>query len=111
GAAACEAALRAELGAVVRVTRSLPPFVEVTDPQASKGRSLRRLCERLRVDPARGIAIGDAPNDIDMFDAAGFAVVVRGGREAVLAHADAVCAPPDQGGVADVLETLGLTGR
>ena len=110
GATACETALRAELGTGVRVTRSLPPFVEMTDPQASKGRSLRRLCERLRVDPGRGVAVGDAPNDIDMFDAVGFAVAVRGGREEVLAHADAVCAPPEEGGVADVLESLGLAG-
>ena len=109
GAAACEDALRTALGAAARVTRSLPPFVEVTDPQASKGRAVRRLCERLGLDPSRGIAVGDAPNDIDMFETVGFAVAVRGGRDDVLRSADAVCAPPEEAGVADVLETLGLT--
>ena len=94
-----------------RATRSLPPFVEVTDPRASKGRALRGLCERLGLDPSRGVAVGDAPNDVDMFQAAGFAVAVRGGREEVVRSADAVCEPPEQAGVADVLETLVLAGR
>ena len=40
--------------------------------------------------------------------AAGYAVAVSSSRPEVLAAADAVCAPPEQAGVADVLEALGL---
>lgn len=109
GATACEDSMRAALGTAVRVTRSLPPFVEVTDPMASKGRAVRLLCERLGLDPGRGVGVGDAPNDVDMFESVGFAVAVRGGRDAVLRSADAVCAPPEEAGVADVLDSLGLT--
>jgi Cof subfamily protein (haloacid dehalogenase superfamily) len=108
GAAACEDAMRRELGDQARVTRSLPPFVEVTSPVASKGRALRRLCEHLGVAMADVAAVGDAPNDSDMLEAAGYAVAVQGAREDVVRHADALCAPPDRAGVADVLVALGL---
>jgi Cof subfamily protein (haloacid dehalogenase superfamily) len=104
----CEAAMRQGLSGAARVTRSLPEFVEVTNPVASKGRALRRLCERLGVDLAAVVAVGDAPNDADMLDAAGFAVAVEGAPESLLRRADARCAPPGEGGVGDVLEALGL---
>jgi len=45
-----------------------------------------------------------------MLAAAGYAVAVRGAPDSLLANADAVCAPPAEAGVADVLERLGLTG-
>lgn len=105
-AARCEAALREGLGTSARVTRSLPPFVEVTNPVASKGRAVRRLCADLGIDFADSVAVGDAPNDADMLDIAGYAVAVEGAPEDVLARADALCAPPEQCGVADVLEML-----
>jgi Cof subfamily protein (haloacid dehalogenase superfamily) len=106
----CEATLRERLGASAHVTRSLPPFVEVTNPVASKGRALQRLCARLGVELDAVLAIGDAPNDTDMLAAAGFAVAVQGAAPEVLAAADAVCAPPEHAGVADVLDALGLAG-
>jgi len=106
----CEDTLSQALGDAARVTRSLPPFVEVTDPLASKGRALRRLCDMQGIDIADTIAVGDAPNDADMLAAAGYAVAVEGSLPEVLAHTDAVCAPPESAGVADVLEALRLTG-
>jgi Cof subfamily protein (haloacid dehalogenase superfamily) len=106
----CEAAMRDGLGEAARVTRSLPQFVEVTNPVASKGKALARLCAHLGVRLEDSVAVGDAPNDADMLAAAGFAVAVRGAAEELLQHADAVCAPPREAGVADVLERLGLTG-
>jgi len=104
----CEDALRAALGDGARVVRSQPEFVEVTSPRAGKGRGLRVVCEQLRVRLDEVVAVGDAPNDVDMLEAAGFAVSVRTSRPAVVEAADAVCAPPEQAGVADVLEALGL---
>ena len=106
----CEAVMREGLGEVARVTRSLPEFVEVTNPVASKGKALARLCKHMGVRLDQAVAVGDAPNDADMLAAAGYAVAVRGAPDSLLANADAVCAPPAEAGVADVLERLGLTG-
>jgi Cof subfamily protein (haloacid dehalogenase superfamily) len=106
----CESAMRRGLGDVARVTRSLPEFVEVTNPVASKGKALTRLSAHLGLRLDQAVAVGDAPNDADMLAAAGYAVAVRGAPNSLLQHADAVCAPPAEAGVADVLERLGLTG-
>jgi Cof subfamily protein (haloacid dehalogenase superfamily) len=106
----CEERMRAAMGADARVTRSLPPFVEVTNPRASKGNALRRLGELLGVRLDDAVAVGDAPNDADMLAAAGYAVAVEGAPEELLRVADAVCPPPAEAGVALVLERLGLTG-
>jgi hydroxymethylpyrimidine pyrophosphatase-like HAD family hydrolase len=105
----CQRLLTDELGASARVIRSLPPFVEITNPIAAKGRAVSRICDRLGITMAEVVAIGDAPNDIDLLAAAGFAVAVDGSRPEVLAVADALCLPPTQAGVADVLRELGLT--
>lgn len=108
GAARCEAAMREGLGGDALVTRSLPQFVEITNPAASKGRALGRLCAHLGVELAEVVAVGDAPNDSDMLRVAGFSVAVEGAPDPLLAHADAVCAPAADAGVADVLVSLGL---
>lgn len=104
----CEVAMREGLSGAARVTRSRPEYVEITNPVASKGRALRRLCDRLGVDLATVVAVGDAPNDADMLDVSGFAVAVEGAPESLLRRADARCAPPEESGVGDVLEALGL---
>jgi Cof subfamily protein (haloacid dehalogenase superfamily) len=106
----CEETLRAGLGGLARVTRSLPQFVEVTNPVASKGKALARLCTHLGVSLSDAVAVGDAHNDEDMLEAVGYAVAVEGAPESLLRVADAVCPKPAAAGVAQVLERLGLTG-
>ncbi|HEX3604454.1 MAG TPA: HAD hydrolase family protein [Candidatus Dormibacteraeota bacterium] len=109
GAARCEAAMREGLAGAGLVTRSLPQFVEITNPVASKGRALTRLCDRLGIPLGAVVAVGDAPNDSDMLRVAGYSVAVDGAPDRLLVNADATCAPADQAGVADVLVALGLT--
>jgi hydroxymethylpyrimidine pyrophosphatase-like HAD family hydrolase len=107
----CHDVLAAEVAGRARVTTSRPEFIEIVSPQASKARACEVVCKRLGITMADTVAIGDGPNDVEMLDAAGFAVVVSSARADVIAHADATCAPPDEAGVADVLEALGLSRR
>jgi Cof subfamily protein (haloacid dehalogenase superfamily) len=104
----CEAAMHSALDEVARVTRSLPQFVEITNPVASKGKALARLCAHLGLRLEDAVAVGDAPNDGDMLSSAGYAVAVSTAPPPVLQLVDAICAPPREAGVADVLERLGL---
>jgi Cof subfamily protein (haloacid dehalogenase superfamily) len=97
-----------ELVGIARVTRSNPEFVEILDPDVSKAAACEIVCARFGCTLADAVAIGDAPNDVEMLDAAGFAVSVATSRPEVLAAADATCVPPQDGGVADVIEALGL---
>ncbi len=107
-AQSCQDELTLLLGQSARVTRSLPEFVEVTDPGATKSAALRRLCEHLSVNPRHSVAVGDAPNDADMIAAAGLGVAVATAPPEVLSLAGAVCPGPGDAGVAVVLEMLGL---
>ncbi len=107
---ACIAALSNGLGDSGRVTRSLEWFVEVVSPRINKALAIEMVCASLGLSLQNAVAVGDAPNDIEMLTAAGCGVAVRSARPEVLAAADATCAGPDEAGVADVLEHLGLTG-
>jgi Cof subfamily protein (haloacid dehalogenase superfamily) len=103
------ALLTRALSATARVTRSNPEFVEILDPAVSKAAACEIVCERIGCTLADAVAIGDAPNDVELLDAAGFAVAIVTSRREVLAAADATCARPEDAGVADALETLRLT--
>ena len=102
----CRTLLELTLGEEATVTRSLPQFVEVTNPKGTKALAVERLRAHLGIEGAV-IAVGDAPNDAGLLDAADLGVAVRGDAE-LLPHAQVTCALPQEAGVADVLEALGL---
>jgi Cof subfamily protein (haloacid dehalogenase superfamily) len=107
---ACIAAMRAEFGERARVTRSMEEFAEMSPPLVDKASATELVCRRAGLSLADAVAVGDAPNDVEMLEAAGCGVAVRHARAEVLAASDATCAPPDEAGVADVLEHFGLIG-
>ena len=104
----CRDLMTATLGPRARVTPSYPQFIEIASPRAGKGPAVRRLAADLGVELSRTVAIGDAPNDVDMLETVGFGVAVEGALEEVLRGAACTCPPPEEGGVADVLIALGL---
>jgi Cof subfamily protein (haloacid dehalogenase superfamily) len=87
-----------------RVTFSLPEFLEVVEASVSKAAALQFICELEGVDPARVIAAGDAPNDVEMLRFAGLAVVPTSAFPEALAEADETIPPPDQDGMAALVE-------
>lgn len=106
---ACMATMRSELGDAARVTGSMDEFVEVVSPRVDKAAAVEMVCTRLGLELRDVLAVGDAPNDIEILSRAGCGVAVRGARPEVLEVADATCAPPDEAGVADVLEHFELS--
>lgn len=106
----CIATMRGTFGGTARVTRSMDEFVEMVSPRVNKAAAVELVCARLGIGLADVLAVGDAPNDVEMLARAGCGVAVRTARDEVLAAADATCAPPDQAGVADVLAHVGLAG-
>jgi hypothetical protein len=72
------------------VTRSLPHFIEISDPLATKSAALAYLCERLPAARARTVACGDGWNDVDMLRWAGLGVAVAEATADVRATADLV---------------------
>lgn len=65
-------------------------------------------CERTGTDPRRIAAVGDAANDIEMLRAAEIAIVPSNASPEILALADAVIPPNEEGGWEQIPAILGL---
>jgi Cof subfamily protein (haloacid dehalogenase superfamily) len=100
--------LARQLGRQATVCRSLPNYLEVTDPAADKGHALVRIAAILGVDLGDCVAIGDADNDIPMFRVAAQSFAVANATEAAKAAATHVVAKRGEG-VAEAL-TLVTSG-
>jgi Cof subfamily protein (haloacid dehalogenase superfamily) len=98
--------LRGQFDGRLFIAKSLPFFLEVAQPDVSKGSALHWVCDRLGIDPAHVVAFGDGANDVELLDEAGFAVAIETGDQLLLPHADATVAPPEQDGVAAFLEAV-----
>lgn len=85
-------------------TWSGPCNIEITHQMSTKGNGLVDVCQRLGIDPAHAMAMGDSGNDVSMLQAAGFAVAMGNAAPAVQAVADAVTLPYDQDGAAVAIE-------
>lgn len=98
-------ALEREMGDSANVFRSLPPFLEVTDPNANKGYALRRIASLLDIGLDATAAIGDSDNDIPMFATAARSFAVSSGTSAARAAARTVVGPLGSG-IAQALHIL-----
>ena len=98
------AALQLRFGSDVHMSRSHQLLVEGTAPTANKGHALDLLADRLGIDPARVLAIGDNENDIPMLRAAGLAVCMGQATAVVRAEADWVAPTLEEDGAAVAME-------
>lgn len=78
--------------------------IHVTPGTASKAGGVKRLLELLGVDAGLTIGIGDADNDLALFDAAGTGIAMGNASPALLARADHVTGTVTDDGLADVLD-------
>jgi hydroxymethylpyrimidine pyrophosphatase-like HAD family hydrolase len=80
----------------------------VSAPGADKGTALRLVLDRLGVDPALTLAIGDNPNDLPMLACAGIGVAMGNATDEVKRCASAVAPSNDEEGVAWALRRFVL---
>jgi hydroxymethylpyrimidine pyrophosphatase-like HAD family hydrolase len=82
-------------------------FVEICPPGVDKSTGLSVVAERLGVDPAEVLVFGDQPNDLPMFEWAGWGrVAVANAHPQVRAAADEITLRNDDDGVAVYLDRL-----
>jgi Cof subfamily protein (haloacid dehalogenase superfamily) len=74
----------------------------------SKGNALRLVCEHYGIPLQKTIAVGDAPNDIDMLRSAGIGIAMGDAPNRVKEAADYITMRNDDDGVADALEKFVL---
>ena len=72
----------------------------MTAAGVSKGNALRRLVDDLGISRDRVLVIGDAPNDVSMFQEAGLAVAMGNAAAEVQGAADIVAPTLEEDGVA-----------
>jgi Cof subfamily protein (haloacid dehalogenase superfamily) len=94
-----------QLGKRANVCRSLPQYLEVTDPAADKGHALVRIASILGVDLADCAAIGDSDNDVPMFRIAAQSFAVANATDVAKNAATRVVAQRGAG-VAEALTLL-----
>ncbi len=83
-------------------------LLSVVHANAGKAAALKRVAEFHGLSLSRVMAVGDAPNDLDMMRAAGLAVAVENAWEQVLRAAHFTVASNDAGGVAQAIERFVL---
>jgi Cof subfamily protein (haloacid dehalogenase superfamily) len=89
------------------VTQAGLGFVEICPPGVDKATGLTVVAELLGVDPAEVLVFGDMPNDIPMFEWAGWGrVAVSNAHPTVRLLADEVTLRNDDDGVAVYLDRL-----
>ncbi|MBD3293602.1 MAG: Cof-type HAD-IIB family hydrolase [Armatimonadia bacterium] len=97
-----------EYGDRIYCTISLPEYMEILNPDATKATALRWLADHLGVSMEQTMALGDSLNDLEMVQAAGVGVFMPCADDDLREHADFV--PEDQdGGVGEALEKLALS--
>jgi Cof subfamily protein (haloacid dehalogenase superfamily) len=78
--------LEREFGDALYITYSLPDCLEVMVAGVSKGRALRVVLERLKLDAARCVAFGDNMNDIDLLETAGHPFMMNNANPDLIAR-------------------------
>ena len=101
-----EIELQAMLAGEVSAHRSSPWYLDVTHPEANKGRAALRLAAILGVDRSELACIGDMDNDISMLQAAGLGVAMGNAPPQVADAAHFVTATNAEDGWAQAVEEL-----
>lgn len=94
------------LSALVEHRASPMQVVDVQPPCRGKGEAVRWLGETHGIAPEEVVAIGDANNDLPMFEAAGLAVAMANGMDCAKEAADRVIGDCNTDAIAELLAEL-----
>jgi Cof subfamily protein (haloacid dehalogenase superfamily) len=98
--------LTAQFTPGLTITRTHPLLVEGTAQGVDKGMGVLHLCELLKIDAQRVLAVGDSDNDIPMLKAVGFGVSMGNSTPGVVAAAKYNAPSVEADGVAVALKEL-----
>ena len=108
---ACEMDVQREWGSQVSAARSLPYYLDVTNPDANKGNVVTVLSKLLRIAPSQIATIGDMQNDVFMFRKSGLSVAMGNASPDVQNQAQFVTSSNEEEGFADAMDNFVLARR
>ena len=82
--------------------------MEITHPEAHKGRALEKVCDLLGIPAENTMALGDSGNDIAMLRRAGLGVAMGNAPDFVKEAADVITDRYDEDGAAKAIERWAL---
>lgn len=109
--AECEADVQRMCGKDVSATRSQPYYLDVTHPDANKGRVVATLSQVLSIPAAQIATIGDMPNDVLMFRKSGLSIAMGNASPEVRRQAHFVTSSNEEEGFAEAMEVCILRNR
>ena len=89
-------------------SETFPPYLNIVNAGADKGRALRMVCERVGVPIEEAMAIGDAAPDLDMMSEAGFSMAMGNAPDDVKSQASVVGPGNREDGVAWAIREFAL---
>lgn len=104
----CRQGLLNELGTQLEATRSKPRFLDVTLKGATKGAVITNLSRILGIPTEKIAAIGDGPNDVEMFSGSGRSIAMGNASDEVKRAATFVTSPNTDEGFAKGIEEFVL---
>ncbi len=107
--ATCEADCRKALGSAVSAARSQPYYLDVTNPEATKGHVVTSLSKTLNIPTEAICTLGDMPNDVLMFGRTGMSIAMGNASAEVQAQANFVSTSNEDEGFAHAVDTFILT--
>ncbi|MCR4426849.1 MAG: Cof-type HAD-IIB family hydrolase [Firmicutes bacterium] len=101
---AIRSALEPVVGPDLRMMRSLPHMLEIVHRRASKAHAVEFLAGFHGIDMQETMAVGDAENDLEMFESAGISVAVGNAQDQAKERASFVVSSNDEDGVVEAFE-------
>lgn len=110
---------QAEIGKVFRryfadqgnIAESLGNYVEITAPEAEKGKAVAFLCDHFNIPLQRAMAIGDGGNDAGMIQKVGFGIAMGDAKRELKNIAKGVTGLAENDGVAEAIHKYILKGK
>lgn len=109
--AGCEAYVQRVCGSHVSAARSQPYYLDVTHPNANKGRVVTVLSQALSIPLNQIATIGDMPNDVLMFQKSGRSIAMGNASLEVQRQAQFVTTSNEEEGFANAVDSFILGDR
>ena len=103
--------IRQEFGRSAQIVSSKRKFIEITSPDADKGRALSWLAQSMGIRHEQVMAIGDSNNDVSMLKMAGVGVAVANAVDSAKQAAEHVTASNNEHGVAKAIRDFVLRSQ
>lgn len=95
-----------QFGRQLYVVRTQPEYIEFMNPEASKGRALLIVAQKLNIPKEQVVAFGDSENDKSMMEVASFSIAMGNSTDELKAFADFVTTTNEEDGVAAAIYEL-----